>query len=139
MTDDLIPHRYWQPITVTCACGRGHGGHRIERWESSGTTTWVGEWCGTLTIYPHDVEPGTPGPGLAPEDKAPSSRLRPRADRWPTWWGRCQHCGLDVRIGGDKLHILLCEYGADGRQRIELRTIGEAAAARRRSAVEGQC
>lgn len=123
---EWVPREFWQPIHVTCACGRAHGGHRIELWEPE----WTGERCGTLTIDPGDVEPGTPGPGLAPEDKAPPSRLRLRTGRWPTWWGKCKHCHLDVRIAGDQLHVLLCAYAAGGIGRIELRTIGQATARR---------
>lgn len=129
---DLVPRGYWQPIFITCTCGREHGGHRIELWEANpGGVTWTGERCGTLDFEgPHDVDRGTGGLGLGPEDKAPLSRLRPRSGRWPTWWGRCKHCGLDVRIRGDQLAVLLCGLAQHGVQRIELRAIGQAAACR---------
>jgi hypothetical protein len=136
---ERVLRKYWQPISVTCACGREHGGHRIELWESLPGGTWIGNRCGTLTIDPADVETGTGGPGLAPGDKAPPSRLRLRPGRWPVWWGRCRHCHLDVRISGDQLYILLSELAARGVGRVELSTIGTAAARRsanrRRSSV----
>jgi len=45
-----VPPRYWQPIIVTCACGRDHGGHRIELWGMKSVGRWTGERCGTLTV-----------------------------------------------------------------------------------------
>jgi hypothetical protein len=129
---DWVPSKYWQPIVVTCVCGREYGGHRIELWEPR-ERIWTGDYCGTLDIDgPHDVDHGTGGPGLGAGDKAPSSRLRRRTGDWPTWQGRCRHCGLDVRIRGDKLVTTLNECALRAITQIELSTIGEAAQARAR-------
>ncbi|MCA1707414.1 MAG: hypothetical protein LC808_30765 [Actinobacteria bacterium] len=130
---DVIPKQYWQPIVVTCACGREHGGHRIEHWDSWGVGAWTGEFCGTLDVDgPADVDWGTAGPDLSPHDKAGSSRLRRRDGRWPVWRGRCKHCRLDVPIRGDQLHVLLCGLAQRGERHIDLWTIKQAAACHER-------
>ena len=129
-TDERVPTEYWQPIVVTCACGREYGGHRIEFWEPR-DGVWTGGRCGTLDIDgPHDVDPGTGGPGRAPGDKAPPSRLRRRNGDWPTWRGQCRHCGLDVKIRGGKLVVTLNECALQAMVQVELSTIGKAAQAR---------
>lgn len=127
---EWVPREYWQSIHITCACGREHGGHRIELWEASpGGTYWVGERCGTLTIDPPDIAPGTGGPGLAPEDRAPRSRLRLRAGDWPTWTATCRHCDRHVRIRGERLVRVLNGLAAVGRTHIELAAVGRLARA----------